>query len=483
MKKRRSGCVLPLLGAALCVVAGFALGLRAPPAWRASFGRMEEHLPVTPGPLFAPTPLPAPQPTPVVTPLPAQLVIPPKQRDVSRLYNGLQVRSSFAAEPGRLASLERETAASYALDLQLAIKVPTPSKTAAELAQSAPLLASLLPKLPALLESAAVSKFYYGIYQLKTDVLHQNLAHLDALLPRDTFYDTETILELEDPQSKRKALLIQTDMDVDSDGSDPDRSLDVDASDPSFAPLTSYRWLRRTAVPNPMLKLDQDRLARLLADAKLPLHKPNTVAIDAVRNELYQLEHYSSLIAREDPYIVLPGFMARQAGHPYQPHLGDLAIVIAKGVLYPAIFGDIGPSDQLGEASLRIAQAVDPRATPERSPIDNLEITYLVFPGTAQTPFGPPDLDQLRLRCQTLLNEIGGSTADLYAWTNLLAPPPTPTPMPTPTPIPAPPPGAPPTAAPTAPVAPAASATSAPPAMSPTPSAAPTPVSTPTPKK
>jgi hypothetical protein len=458
MNKRGPGCLPLLAGAGLCILAGVVLGLRVPATWRARFGLSEERLPVPSAPLFSPTPFPTPQPTPVVTPLPAQLVIPPKQRDVSRLYNGLQVRSSFEAEPGRLASIERETAASYALDLQLAIKVPTPSKTAAELAHSAPLLAGLLPKLPTLLESAAVSKFYYGIYQLKTDVLHQNLMHLDALLPRDTFYDTETILELEDPQSKRKALLIQTDMDVDSDGSDPDRSVDIDTSDPAFATLTSYRWLRRTPVPNPLLKLDQDRLARLLAEAKLPLHKPNAAAIDAVRNELYQIEHYSSLIAREDPYIVLPGFMARQAGHPYQPRLGDLAVVIAKGVLYPAIFGDIGPSDQLGEASLRIAQAVDPRATPERSPIDNLEITYLVFPGTAETPSGPPDLDKLRLRCQTLLNEIGGSTAPLYTWTNLLAPPPTPTPTPTPTPSLAP------TVSPAASIAP--TGTMAPPAPS-----------------
>jgi hypothetical protein len=464
MSKRRPGCPL-FFAAGVCVLAGFALGLHAPPDWRARYGfgpAKWEHGAATP-PMFSPTPFPTPEPTPAPTPLPAQLVIPPRQREVARLYNGLQVRSSFEAEAGGLASVERETAASYALELKLAIKVPTPSKTAAELASSAPGLAGLLPKLPTLLESAAVSKFYYGIYQLKTDVLRQNLMRLDALLPRDTFYDTETILELEDPQSKRKALLIQTDMDVDSDGSDPDRGSDIDTSDPTFAPLTSYRWPRRTAAPSPLLKPYQDRLAHLLADAKLPLHKPNTAVIDALKNELYQIEHYSSLIAREDPYIVLPGFMARQAGHPYQPHLGDLAIVIAAGRLYPAIFGDIGPSDQLGEASLRVAQAVDPRATPERSPIDNLEITYLVFPGTAETPFGPPDLDKLRQRCQTMLNEIGGSTADLYTWTNLLAPPPTPPPSPSPSPSPSA------TAAPT----PSASVTPSP--ASPAPSSAPPP--------
>ncbi len=92
------------------------------------------------------------------------------------------------------------------------------------------------------------------------------------------------------------------------------------------------------------------------------------------------MEHYSSLIARTDPYIVLPGFMARQNGHPFQPKLGDYAVVLAGNKLYPAIFGDIGPSDLMGEASVRLAQAIDPRATPQRSPVDDLKITYLVFP-------------------------------------------------------------------------------------------------------
>ena len=271
MSNRYPGCLLLLAGAAVCILAGFAVGLRFSAGRLAGLGgvSLAQETPGAPTPpLFSPTPVPTPVPAPADTPLPAHLVIPPGQHNVARLYNGLQVRSSFQAEAGRLASVERETAASYALDLQLAIKVPVPSRTATELAASAPLLAGLLPKLPALLESAAVSKFYYGIYQNKTDVLRQNLQRLDALLPRDTFYDTETILELEDPQSKRRALLLQTDMNVDADGSDPDRTLEIDVSDPTFAPLTSYRWPRRTAAPNPLLQVYQDRLSRLLAEAK-----------------------------------------------------------------------------------------------------------------------------------------------------------------------------------------------------------------------
>ena len=246
-----------------------------------------------------------------------------------------------------------------------------------------------------------------------------------------SFYDTDTILEIQDPDSKRKVLLIQSDMDVDSDGSDPDRLPDVDASDPTFQPLTSYKWPKRGTVPNPLLKPSHDRLDRLEADLKAnPARRNTAVAIEATRNEIGQMERYDSLIARTDPYIVLPGFMTRQAGHPFQPKLGDYAVVVAGDQLYPAIFGDIGPSDQLGEASTRLAQAVDPRATPQRSPVNDLRITYLVFPGTAEQPFGPPDLGKIRARCQALVNEIGGNATPLHEWANLI---PTPTPVPTPT--------------------------------------------------
>ena len=180
----------------------------------------------TPTPTPVPTPPPTPPPTPTPTPappLPAQLVVPPHSRDTARMFNGITLHATFDAEPGRQASLERETPDAYALNLQFQIKVPTPARTAAELAHSAPTLANALPKLPALLDHAEISKFFYGIYQNKTDLLHLSLTHLDALLPRDIFYDTDTILELTDPDTHRKALLIQSDMDVDSDGSDPER--------------------------------------------------------------------------------------------------------------------------------------------------------------------------------------------------------------------------------------------------------------------
>ena len=436
-RERRGGC-LPLLLVLGGVLLGFILSAGLHGWYTAVFPPRPVATP-TPAPTPPPTPVPTPTPTP--TPLPAQIIIPPRTREVARLYNGWQVKTTLDATPGRAASYERETFADYALDLQVQIKEPVAARTADELAHSAPTLAAALPKLAVLLEKAEVSKFFFGLYQLKTDLLRQNLTRLDALMPRDTFYDTDTILELQDPDSKRKALLIQSAMNVDTDGSDPDRLPSVDASDPTFQPLTSYKWPKRTAAVNPMLPLYVDRLARLEADAKAPAipvaHRPTQAAIDALKNDIYQVEHYSSLIARNDPYIVLPGFMVRQNGHPFQPKLGDYVVVVAGDTLYPAIFGDIGPSYEFGEASLRLAQAVDPRATAQRSPVNDLKITYLVFPGTADPLPGPPDLGRIRQRCQELLNEIGGNQRALHEWVSVLpTPTPSPTPMPTATPVP-----------------------------------------------
>ncbi len=454
-RSRRGGCCLPLFLITVGVLLGLTVATILPPAARIW---LAAHLPSTlaalgqPAPTPTPTPAPAPPaptptPLPTATPLPKTLNIPPKTLNTARLFNGLQLHTTFEAEPGRQAALERETPASYALDLQLQIKIPTAARAADELARSAPALLTTFPKMGILLEKAEISKFYFGLYQNKTELLRQNLTHLDALLSRDTFYDTDTVLELQDPDTHRRALLIQSDMDVDSDGSDADRLLDIDASDPNFQPLTSYRWPRRTATPNPLLNLYRDRLARLETEARTPPVNPAAPrrnlqpALENLRTEVYQLEHYSSLVARTDPFVVLPGFMTRQTGHPYQPKLGDYAVVLANDHLYPAIFGDIGPGDRAGEASLRLAQAVDPRATPERSPVNDLKITYVVFPGSADLPAAPPDLGKIRQRCQALLNEIGGSKLDLYEWANLIpppTPPPTPTPVPTPTPSPSP---------------------------------------------
>ena len=446
----------------------------------------------TPGPTTTPPRLATPTPeaaTPAATPTPSPSrplpdgPVLPQSRDAKRLYNGIQLRTALETEPGGLASFERETPADYALDLRLQVKVPVAARTVADLAKTSPALPNVLPKLPALLEKAAVSKFYHGVYQLKTEMLQRTLNRLDGIMPPDTFYDTETVLELQDPDSRRKALLIQTRMEVDADGSDADR-LNVfnDADDAHFQPLTSYRWPRRNPAAGPSVYLAplQARLAKLQADAR----RENAAAVEDLKLTINQLQKMSSLIARTDPFVVLPGLMANAKGHPFQPRVGDYAVVIAGDTVFPAIFGDVGPAHKFGEASLRIAQAVDPASNANRSPVNDLKITYLVFPGTADAPPGPPDLGKLRVRCQALLAEVGGlgPGATLREWENLVPPAPTPTPAssPSPTVTPTPAASASPTVSPATPAA-GASPSPSPPAAKPSPGLVPGVLATPSP--
>jgi hypothetical protein len=69
--------------------------------------------------------------------------------------------------------------------------------------------------------------------------------------------------------------------------------------------------------------------------------------------------------------------------------------------------------------------------------VSDLKVTYLIFPGTAETPFGPPDLEKLQARCEALVKEIGGAGVPLHHWENIIPPLPTPTPTPSPSATPA----------------------------------------------
>src|SRR4029077_14258957 len=124
-------------------------------------------------------------------------------------------------------------------------RVPSPNKTIEELVKVSPQLPTLLPGLATMLSPNPVSPLYAQLYDTKVRMLRENLSRLDALLSRHNFFDCQTVLQLQHPQTHRKALLLQADMDVDCDGSDGDR-MPVGAGAPTnFKPFTSYRWPKK----------------------------------------------------------------------------------------------------------------------------------------------------------------------------------------------------------------------------------------------
>ncbi len=357
--------------------------------------------------------------------------------DTGKIFNGVTLHSHLETPPGADASTERNDPDSYAVDLKLLARMPAPNKSIEQLAKVNPRLPELLPGLAAMVKPEAVSPLYVDLYNNKVRILRENLAHLDQLLSRHNFYDCQTILQLQHPQSHRKATLLQADMDVDADGSDSDRMPAGPAVTTNFKPFTSYKWNKKTPAPNPYLPAIEDRLKRSedeLKSATPERKKDLRNNIVALRDQVATLKKFSFLIGAADPYIVVPGMMA----HPKDgTKVGDYAVVIFGDGIYPALVGDVGPNDKVGEASLRIAKEVNAQATAYNRPVSDLKVTYLIFPGSADTPWGPPDYDKMQERCQKLVDEIGGATVPLHHWVNIIPPPPTPTPSPSPTPSPA----------------------------------------------
>jgi hypothetical protein len=365
--------------------------------------------------------VPAPPP-----PLPDDF-IPRKEADVSTFFNGITIKTKLLTEQGTYASLERLDPDAYKAEFQLSVRVPKANQTVAELSRVNPSLPNLLPDLAAMLPTSKVSGFYHRLYENKTNGIQRDITRLNKILDRHNFFDCETILEMTHPTSHRKALLIQSEMDVVCDGTDGDRMATLDEfiymSD-YYQPFTSYAWAKKTKTPNPLLARWEARLTKATEQFNvkgLPADKNRELKalIDTLKVEISEMKARSSLIAEKDPFIVLSLLFRGYSGtNKYTPQMGDYAVVIHGDKMYPAICGDYGPTQKMGEASLFMAKAISEKATPYRRPESDLKVTYLIFPGTAEKPNAPPNLNHWHEKCSAYLKELGapGSGHELHRW-------------------------------------------------------------------
>jgi hypothetical protein len=362
----------------------------------------------------------------VQPPLPEKY-IPRKDIDVATLFNGITVKTNLITDQGGFASLERLDPEAYKAEFQLSIRVPKPNQTLDELSRINKNLPAILPGLGTMLPAAKVSGFYHKLYENKTNRVQNDLTRLSKILDRHNFYDTETILELTHPTTQRRALLVQSEMDVVADGSDGDRMPTLEEyiylSD-YYQPFTSYAWAKTTKTPNPLLAKWEERLQKAqdefskkgLSSAR---NRDLKVMIDQLKLEVSDFKVRSSLIADKDPFIVISLlFRGYSDQNKFTPQIGDYAAVIHEGKIYPAICGDYGPSFKMGEASLLMAKTLNPKATPYIRPESDLKVTYLIFPGTAEKVRSAPDLAKWQEKCQALLGEVGGVGAGyaLHVW-------------------------------------------------------------------
>src|SRR6478735_5787070 len=287
--------------------------------------------------------LSTPTVTPEISPTPIRPPVIGGKLDTAKLWSGITVHAEVDPTPGGAASVERIDPQSYVLDLKLNVRVPTPNRTLEELAQVTPELGKILPGLGEMISADSVSPLFQELYDLKVRTLREDLVRLDQLLSRHNFYDCQTILRLRYPETKRSAILLQAEMDVDADGSDSDRLPDVSGSSANFKPFTSYHWKKQTAHPNPFLAPAEEKLQRYESEfAKKGLtmerNRDLRIGIQRMKAEVDSLKRFSFLIAATDPYIVLPGIFVRSkdAGR-----VGDYAVVVYGDRIYPAIVGDV----------------------------------------------------------------------------------------------------------------------------------------------
>jgi hypothetical protein len=108
--------------------------------------------------------------------------------------------------------------------------------------------------------------------------------------------------------------------------------------------------------------------------------------------------------ATKIPFIVLPGSLARQFG----ARPGDFAVVFnpRSGKSSYAIFGDVGPSDRIGEGSIALAENLGIRSD-ARNGGARRGIVFLVFPGSGNGR--PRPIEEINAESEKLFQAWGGT--------------------------------------------------------------------------
>lgn len=328
----------------------------------------------------------------------------------------------------------RAGGASYVRKVELVR--PVPATTAAQLTAINPHLPKLLPGFGDLMKGAEVSTRFQDLYDRKLRNIRQG-----KLLTAHNYFDCQTVLRLAHPKTGRKVLLLQSDMDVVTDGSDPGRApaladYNLARSSDWYLPETSYGWGRGKSAENPFLDYYPEALeklqklrAQLVAEAEKDQGVIWRELIQTCDDQIYRvkmrglgkgtrngLQARRFLLADRDPFVVLPTPWVNK-GAAWSPQIGDYAAVVYRDRIYPAILGDAGPTYKVGEASLLLARQLNPKANGKTRAVSDLSVTYLFFPRTA-TRRGEPDLKLWRSKVHALLKEIGGLAKEesLHKW-------------------------------------------------------------------
>ena len=352
-------------------------------------------------------------------PLPAQLANVPDWHDQEPEASSTPLRAGGASYLRRIEFVQ-----------------PQAATTAANLTKINPKLPAILNDFGELMESAEVSDRFADLYERKL----KNIRKGELMTPHN-YFDCETVLRLKHPESGRRVLLLQADMDVVTDGSDPGRAPKLEdynlaRSSDWFLPETAFSWHKSGGPENPFLNYYPDTLKKLQelrtqleAKAKADpgvvwreLIKTTDAQIYRVRERglhdytKRNLRNRRFLLADRDPFVVLPVPWINKSA-AWSPKMGDYAAVIYGDKIYPAILGDAGPTYKVGEASLFLARQLNPKADGKTRAVSDLTVTYLFFPKSS-SGMREPDLEAWQKKVASLLKEIGGlgEGVSLHQW-------------------------------------------------------------------
>jgi hypothetical protein len=86
------------------------------------------------------------------------------------------------------------------------------------------------------------------------------------------------------------------------------------------------------------------------------------------------------------PYVVVPGKSTKFDFGANGVKLGDVILVLYKGQIEYAVYGDVGPTTIIGEASYATAQALGIDPNPSTGGVDTPDVLYVAFPGALVSP-------------------------------------------------------------------------------------------------
>jgi hypothetical protein len=300
-----------------------------------------------------------------------------------------------------------------------------------ELEKLNPGLTQALPGLGDLVSKGTVSPKFKRLYDAKIDSMKEGV-----FMAERSYFDCATVLNVRSEKSGRIAVVFQSDMDTDTDGTDPVRLSKLKDYDDarlsrSFQPVLSYAWRKEAdGPPNPFIKYYDDTIRQLrglqkqvagFAEAdrgpvwqEMKKHFDEQIATLDRRANYYRgdLLRRRSLVGSLDPFIVVPTTWVGQ-----EMSVGDFAAVVYAGHVYSCIIGDTGPKAKTGEASQRLAKALNPNASGKVSAVSTPGVTYIVFP-QSRSAKGAPDLARYQAEVGQLIDEIGGlgPGVKLHAW-------------------------------------------------------------------